>query len=148
MPIAELILRPATTADCEFAFQVWKAAMEPYIEATWGWNENSQRQRQQQEFAVSPHQIIEFADRPIGTLIVKYPSDYIYLSGLYFLPAYQRQGFGSRILEGLLAQGQAHHLPVCLRVLKVNPQAQHLYQRMGFAVTDEEEKFVVMEKLP
>jgi len=122
--------------------------MEPYIEATWGWNENSQRQRQQQEFAASPHQIIEVLGQPIGTLIVKHHPDYIYLSGLYFLPEHQRQGFGSRILEGMLAQGQTHNLPIRLRVLKVNPQARHLYERMDFAAIGEEEHFIVMEKLP
>ena len=122
--------------------------MEPYIEATWGWNENSQRQRQQEEFAASPHQIIEVLGQPIGTLIVKQTPDHIYLSGLYLLPDHQHQGFGSRILEGLLAQGQTHNLPIRLRVLKVNPQARHLYERMGFVAIDNEECFVGMEKIP
>jgi len=141
-------LRPATTADGEFAFRVWKAAMEAYIEATWGWDENSQQQRQQEEFTALPYQIIQADSQPIGTLIVKHTPDHVYLSGLYLLPKHQRQGFGSRILEDLLAEGQAHHLPIRLRVLKVNPQARRLYERMGFAVIDEEEHFVVMEKQP
>ncbi len=141
-------LRPATTADGEFAFRVWKAAMQPYIEATWGWDDDWQRQHQQEEFGALPYQIIEVSGQPIGTLIVKRTPDHVYLSGLYLLPEHQRQGFGSRILEDLLAEGQAHHLPVRLRVLKVNPQARHLYERLGFVAIDEEEHFIVMEKLP
>ena len=139
-------LRPAVTADSAFAFQVWKAAMQSYIEATWGWDEDAQRRRQQEEFDPLSYQIIEAGGKPIGTLIVKHAPEHIYLSGLYLLPEHQRQGFGSRILKGLLAEGQAQGLPVRLRVLRVNPQARRLYERLGFVVTEEEQHFAVMEK--
>ncbi len=122
--------------------------MQPYIEATWGWDENDQRRRQQKEFAALPYQIIEADGQPIGTLIVKRLPDHIYLSGLYLLPEHQRCGHGSRILNGLLAEGQAQGFPVRLRVLRVNPQARRLYERMGFVAADEEDHLVVMEKVP
>lgn len=141
-------LRPVTTADSTFAFQVWKAAMQSYIEATWGWDENAQRLRQQKEFAATPPQIIEAGEQPIGTLIVRHAPDHIYLSGLYILPEHQHCGYGSHILEGLLTQGQAQHLPIHLRVLKVNPQARRLYERLGFVAVSEEDNFAVMEKAP
>jgi ribosomal protein S18 acetylase RimI-like enzyme len=141
-------VRPATTTDGAFAFQVWKASMAAYVDATWGWDENAQRQRQQEEFIAAPPQIIEVGGQPIGTLIVKHEADHIYLSGLYLLPEHQRCGYGSHILKGLLAEGQAHNLPVRLRVLRVNPQARHLYERMGFVAAEEEKSFVVMEKAP
>ena len=32
-------LRPATSADSEFCFQLHKAAMGEYITAIWGWDE-------------------------------------------------------------------------------------------------------------
>ena len=146
-PIA-VTLRPAADADSAFAFQVWKAAMQPYIEDTWGGDETDQRRRQQKEFAALPYKVVEADGQPVGTLIAKHSSDHIYLSGLYLLPEHQRQGFGSRILEGLLAEGQAQGLPVRLRVLRVNPQARRLYERLGFAVIDEKEYFAVMEKAP
>ena len=146
--IIAVTLRPATDADSAFAFQVWKAAMQPHVAATWGWDENAQRQRQQEEFSNSPYQILEADGQPIGTLIVKRPPDHIYLSGLYLLPEHQRCGHSSRILEELLAEGQAHRLPVRLRVLRVNLQARRLYERMGFVATNEEDYLVVMEKGP
>lgn len=144
----DVTLRTATTAEGEFAFQVWKAAMEPYIAATWGWDENAQRQRQHEEFSHRPYRIVEVGGHPIGTLIVNHAPDHLYLSGLYLLPEHQRQGYGSRVLEGLLAEGQAHNLPIRLRVLKVNPQARHLYERAGFIALSEEEVCTVMEKAP
>ena len=63
-------LRPAADADGAFAFQVWKAAMQPYIQATWGWDENGQRRRQQEEFDALSYQIIEAGGQPVGTLFV------------------------------------------------------------------------------
>ena len=138
-------LRPATTGDGEFAFRVWKAAMKAYVDATWGWDESEQRRRQREEFSSSPPQIMEAGGQAVGTLVVKHDPGHIYLSGLYLLPEHQRRGYGSRILKGLIAQGQACHLPIRLHVLKVNPQAQQLYERMGFVVTHQEDCFIVME---
>ena len=123
--------------------------MEQYVEATWGWDESIQRQRQQEEFAARAYQIIEIAGQSVGTCIVERQPDCFYLSGLYILPEYQKREIGSLVLKGLLSEGQAHKLPVRLRVLKVNPDAQRLYERNGFVVTDETEAaFVVMEKSP
>ena len=138
-------LRPATNADRDFAFQVWKAAMQQYIEATWGWDEASQRQRQQEEFDVAIYQIVKIAGQSAGTLIIKRHADHLYLSVLYLLPEHQGQGIGSQVLASLLAEARAQGKTVRLRVLRVNPQARRLYERMGFVVTDEtEECFVSM----
>ncbi len=133
-------LRPATAADRDFAFQAWKAAMQQYVEATWGWDEASQLQRQQEEFDVATYQIMEIAGQSAGTLIIKRFPDYLYLSGLYLLPEHQRQSVGSQVLANLLAESGAQGKAVRLRVLKVNPQAQRLYERMGFVATDITEK--------
>ena len=123
--------------------------MELYIDATWGWDGSAQRQRQQEEFAASTYQVIEVAGHSVGTCIIRRQPDCFYLSGLYLLPEYQGQGIGSLVLESLLSEGQAHGLPIRLRVLKVNPKAQRLYERHGFTVTDETDiDFVVMEKAP
>lgn len=143
-----LTLRPATTADGAFAFHVWKAAMEAYVDMAWGWDETWQRQNQQKEFVSRLHKIIEARGQPIGTLITEYASDHLYLAGLYLLPEYQRQGYGSCVLERLLAEAQAQYLPVRLRVLKVNPLARRLYERAGFIPVGEEEVFTIMEVSP
>ena len=144
-----VVLRPATSSDRDFAFHAWKTSMKHYIEATWGWDEEAQMQRQHEEFAkwADPHyQIVELAGQPIGTLIVNRHLDHIYLSGLYLLPEYQRQGFGSQILNDLLLEAQLRKVPIRLRVLNVNSQARRLYERLGFAVADESQPpFMLME---
>ncbi len=142
----QIDLRPATVTDRDFAFQVWKAAMQQYVKATWGWNEASQLQRQQEEFDVVTYQIVRIAEQSAGTLIIKRHPDHLYLSGLYLLPEYQRQGIGSQVLASLLDEARVQSKIIRLRVLKVNPQARRLYERMGFVVTDEtEQDFICME---
>ena len=120
--------------------------MQEYVEATWGWNEDSQFRCQQEEFDLATYQIIMIAGQSAGTLIIKRHPDYLYLSGLYLLPEHQRQGIGSQVLARLLAEARVQSKIIRLRVLKVNPQAQRLYERMGFIATDEaEEDFICME---
>ncbi|MCA1597184.1 MAG: GNAT family N-acetyltransferase [Chloroflexi bacterium] len=145
----KLGLRAATAADSEFVFRVWKATMQRYVEATWGWDESSQRQRQQEEFCASTCRIIEAHGRPVGTLIVNRRENCVYLSGLYVLPEHQGQGLGSQVLQGLFTDAKRNQLPIRLRVLKVNSGARRLYERNGFVATDETDVyFVVMEKKP
>jgi hypothetical protein len=47
----------------------------------------------------------------------------------------------------VLEQARASHLPVSLRVLKVNP-AQRLWRRLGFTVVGETETHWLMELPP
>lgn len=148
-PERDVQLRPAAISDRGFAFHAWKTAMKEYVEATWGWDEAAQVERQRAEFdeLFDPHyQIIEVTGHPAGTLIVNRHPDHLYLSGLYLLPHYQRQGYGSQILRGLLSEAQSQNIPIRLRVLRVNQQAHYLYERLGFSAIDESElPFTVME---
>ena len=51
-------LRPATQADYDFIYQVKKAALGPYVAATWGWDESFQRDYFAREFDPAEHQVI------------------------------------------------------------------------------------------
>jgi ribosomal protein S18 acetylase RimI-like enzyme len=53
------------------------------------------------------------------------------------LPAFRGRGLGSAIVRDLLAEAHARSVPVTLQVLKENPRARGLYERLGFAVTGE-----------
>jgi hypothetical protein len=41
--VTPVALRAATPADCEFCYELHKAAMGGYITAIWGWDEQVQR---------------------------------------------------------------------------------------------------------
>jgi GNAT superfamily N-acetyltransferase len=116
------------------------------VEGTYGpWDEDDQRAR---FFAANPtesHQIVETDGRPIGCLDVRRLDDQVKLNRVFLLPEFQNRGIGSQLIAGVLAEADAAGLPVHLRVFKINP-ARHLYRRLGFAVTDETETHLVMER--
>lgn len=60
-------LQPATTADNEFCYRLHRAAMRPYVEAIWGWDEATQRDFHQRGFNPSQTQIITVDDRVLLT---------------------------------------------------------------------------------
>ena len=131
-----LSLRPATVVDREFAYATTRDTMREYTVATWGkWSEEDVRRRTNENIAAGTTSIILLGDRPIGIRVVESKADCIRLAQLYILPAYQRRGFGSELIERLLAEARIAGLPLRLRVLRVNP-AFHLYQRLGFKVVE------------
>jgi len=71
--------------------------------------------------------------------------DHWFLSKLYLLPAFQRGGLGSRLLQGLISDARMVRLPLRLTVLEVNP-AFRFYERHGFSVTATEPPRIHMER--
>ena len=62
--------------------------------------------------------------------------DHWFLSKLYLLPPFQREGLGSRLLEELIADARMVRQPLRLTVLQVNHAARRFYERHGFEITD------------
>jgi ribosomal protein S18 acetylase RimI-like enzyme len=125
-------LRPATPADRDFAFELNRATMKEYVEATWGWDEAEQVALFQESFAPADCEIVRVGDTDIGLLAVEEHDDETYLAGIYLLPEWQSRGIGSSIVRSLLHRGAASGKPVTLRVLHTNPRAEALYERLGF----------------
>lgn len=69
----------------------------------------------------------------------------IYLGQLFLDKDFQRRGIGTKVVNLLIAEAQAADLGVTLSVVKTNP-AMRLYERLGFAVTREDEFKVYMKR--
>jgi len=89
------------------------------------------------------HAIVELDGQPIGFTCVTSTAVEVYLVRLMILPQFQKRGFGGQIIRETLARADARHLPVRLRVMKVNP-AKRLYERHGFVVGEETDTHFVM----
>ncbi len=61
------------------------------------------------------------------------------------LPEYQRRGVGSAVIKDVNREATEQELPVTLGVLKVNPRAQALYEKLGFVVNGETETHILMK---
>jgi ribosomal protein S18 acetylase RimI-like enzyme len=71
-------------------------------------------------------------------------ADHWDLVQIQIVPEKQGRGFGSTILEKLLADAVQANVPVSLSVLKANP-ARHLYERLGFRIVKEKAQAYDME---
>lgn len=130
-------LRPARVTDSEFVFSVKKDALGPYIEAVWGWDETFQLDFHAKDFDLNTVTIIAEGNIEVGWFEVDRTGDEIQLPALYILSEHQGRGIGTAVLEGLMREARKQRRSISLQVLKANPRARALYERLGFAVTGE-----------
>ncbi len=140
-------LRPATDADYDFLWRLAKETMQGYVHAIWGWDEDWQAQRFRGSFDASQWRVITVDGQNAGGLLAGLrPSDGgLFLSNIYLLPGFQNRGIGSAIVQSLLAEARTSGLPLTLNVLKSNPDARRLYERLGLRVVRENAERFFME---
>jgi GNAT superfamily N-acetyltransferase len=142
-----LATRPATEDDRGFAYQVKRAALGPYVEQVWGWDEAVQQAFHARAWEARRPDIIVVNGEDAGTVqFVRRDADYL-LGEFYLLPRFHRQGIGSRLMRRLLDVADAEGVPVRLQVIRINP-AKALYQRHGFRVHGETATHFLMERAP
>ncbi|MFD7919824.1 GNAT family N-acetyltransferase [Streptomyces sp. NPDC059740] len=124
-------LRPVTSADSEYCFQLHKAAMGTYITAVWGWDEQAQRDFHARAFTPDRWQIITVDGTDAGMLHVEHRATEVYLARIELPPDHQGRGIGRRLIRGLLEQARQQGRDLTLDVLVVNQRAQALYRRLG-----------------
>jgi ribosomal protein S18 acetylase RimI-like enzyme len=129
--MTSVALRPATSADSEFCFQLHKAAMGGYVTAIWGWDEQRQRDFHVRSFNPGRWQIITADGTDIGMIDVEYRAAEIYLSRIEICPEHQGRGIGTRLIGALIDEAGQNGQDLVLDVLTVNHRAQALYQRLG-----------------
>lgn len=133
--IKEISFRDAKEGDFKFLYKLHRETLKEYIDQTWGWDENWQVNYFREKFNISGKKIIMQGGVEIGCLTVQDMGNYIFLSYIALMPAYQNQGIGTRLIEEVLEKGHQRNSPVKLKVLKKNP-AHELYRRLGFKVTE------------
>ena len=131
-------LRPALNADFEFLYQLHRATMKEYIEATWGWEESWQREYFQAKWEPAKRQIIQIDGQNAGVLVIENRDGEYYLGLIEVLPEFQGQGVGTAVIQDFIAAAHQQNLPATLHVLKSNHPARKLYQRLGFTIVVEE----------
>jgi ribosomal protein S18 acetylase RimI-like enzyme len=146
--VAGVALRPAVEGDREFLFALHRASLKEYVAATYGpWDDQRQRELFDAKFAPARYQIITRAGADVGCLRVEDFPDHVALSLIEILPAHQRQGVGTAVVQFLIARARAQRLPLRLHVFKVNP-ARRLYERLGFTQLAETPTHYIMQLPP
>ena len=148
MPGPEWTLRPAAETDRDFLFELNKAAMGPYVAATWGWDEDEQIAFFDARFDPARHQIVRIAGADVGVLEVEERPDEIHLARIALLPEWQGRSIGTSIIGSILRRAADSGRPVTLRVLRRNPRAIALYESLGFTSTRQSDTHVFMQAQP
>jgi GNAT superfamily N-acetyltransferase len=130
-------LREAGPDDSELAYSVKRAAFRDYVEQIWGWSEEEQRRLHDQRFGFHHFQIIRAGGADVGVLATSLSADFVSVHQLFIVPEHQGKGIGRQCMRRVMDAAAALRLPVCLRVLKINPRARVFYERLGFVCTEE-----------
>jgi GNAT superfamily N-acetyltransferase len=125
---------------------VKKTTLGEYVRQVWGWDEDEQRRLHQRRFASQEFQIIVAADADAGILVLSHEPDCLRVNQLLVLPEYQGKGVGTACMRQVLEDAAGRHLPVRLRVLRVNCLAIEFYRRLGFIDTGLDDTHVQMER--
>jgi ribosomal protein S18 acetylase RimI-like enzyme len=144
----EYSLRPATAADLDYLFNLHRATMRDYVDATWGWNDEWQRDYFEKKFDPDASLIIQVFDQYAGVLVTEDKPDELYLALIEVSPSYQRQGLGTTIITELQERAESAGKPMALHVLKTNEPARRLYELLGFVADADEDHRVRMVWAP
>lgn len=139
-------LRPATTRDSQFVYEVKKKALGEYVGQVWGWDEDEQRRLHQRRFASQDFRVIVVAGADVGVLALSHEAGCLRVNQLLLLPEYQDKGVGTAIMRQVLDDATRSRQPVRLQVLKVNHRAVEFYRRLGFRDAGMDEIHVQMER--
>jgi GNAT superfamily N-acetyltransferase len=141
----QISLRPAIGEDYDLLWWLHCVTMRPYVEKTWGWDEQWQARYFRDHFDPTTRQVIEGDGESIGCISVERREDCIFLTALEIAPDYQSRGIGTKLIQALCDEADDRSVPVELQVLKVNP-ARRLYEWLGFAVVGETETHYLMRR--
>lgn len=133
-----IALVPAATGDYEFARETYYATMRWIIERLFGWNQAEQDASFATQFRLNEARLIMMDDQRVGWIQVQQTESAVTLHQFYVVPALQRRGIGTRVLEMVIQEARSQGKPLKVAVVKLNP-AKGLYDRHGFRTTHEDE---------
>lgn len=134
----DIHVREAGPADVSFARALYFETMREMIESNFGWDQRRQEESFAEWFDLREVGIIVTDDRDVGWMQSSTNEHEVFLGSLYVRPEMQRRGIGTHILRNLIVQCSQSSKALTLAVMKANP-AIHLYERLGFRVTHEDQ---------
>ena len=101
----------------------------------------------QENYADASFDVILVEGEPAGRLYVHRGPSEIRIVDIALLPEHRGNGIGTRLLEELLAEGDAEAKSVTIHVERMNP-ALRLYERLGFSLVEDKGVYLFLERPP
>ena len=100
-----------------------------------------------ENYAGASFDVILVEGEPAGRLYVHRGRSEIRIVDIALLPEHRGNGIGTRLLEELLAEGDASAKSVTIHVERMNP-ALRLYARLGFSLAEDKGVYLFLERPP
>jgi GNAT superfamily N-acetyltransferase len=150
--------RPIAPDDRELLLRVYRSTREDELATVVDWTPEmkdafilqqftAQHTWYQEHYEGAEFLVILVDEAPAGRLYVHRRPSEIRLMDITLLPEYRNTGLGTRLLRGLLAEGEATGKPVTIHVEIYNP-AMRLYQRLGFRPIEDRGVYHLLEWRP
>lgn len=150
-------LRPATDADLDFLHRLYATTREDELtQVPWTDEQkaafvsqqfHAQHQYWHENYTDTSWDVVLLDGEPVGRLYVARWPDDIRVVDIALMPAHRGGGLGTRLLRGILAEGDASGRKVSIHVEIFNP-ARALYERLGFVQAEEKGVYLLMERHP
>lgn len=107
------------------------------------WNE---ARHQQEPLHPERYQMVRRAGETIGFFAIRFADDHLYVQTIQLVAGARGAGIGTYLMNHIRQLAVARGLPaIRLRVLRANPRARQLYERLGYAVVEDHPTSVVMQ---
>ncbi len=137
-PAPRYAARRAVPDDFAFAWALYSGLMREMSHQLGLWHEPVQREMIRAAMSSAGTDIILAGEEPVGWVQVQETSEAVFVHHLYIAAEHQRRGVGTRMLKKILKDARLRGKPVHLWVIRNNPRARQLYQRLGFTIVDED----------
>jgi ribosomal protein S18 acetylase RimI-like enzyme len=155
--LGSISLRPTTPEDETFLLTLYASTRESEL-AVLGWDEclkkafidmqfGAQMQQYRMSYPKASNSIVLLNNEAVGRLIVDRDEHELVLVDISLMPEHRGQRIGTHLIKQLLHEAASVAKPVRLHVLQTNP-AKHLYQRLGFAVVNNDQLYCEMVAAP
>ena len=141
-----ITFRAATSEDFDYCASLYFAGMATVIREL-NLDMAAQTASFRRQWAPAEVRVITRDGVAIGWLQTATLSDALFLKQLFVESAWQRRGIGTEVVRGLIREAADASRAVTLGVVKTNP-AKRLYERLGFRVTNEDERKLYMRREP
>jgi GNAT superfamily N-acetyltransferase len=127
--------QPVVADDAEALVAIRIAAMRESLERLGRFEPQRARDRFLSGFDPLRTRHVVVGGERAGFVVVRPDGDGLLLDHLYLLPSAQGQGVGAAVMADLLADADAHGLPVRVRALR-DSAANRFYERHGFELVE------------
>jgi ribosomal protein S18 acetylase RimI-like enzyme len=114
---------------------------ETQVQAFLAQQSRAQSMGYRHQFGAEHDHIVQLDGEDIGRLFVAPVGPALCVVDIAVLPAWRNQGIGTQLLQQVLRTAAEQGRPVQLSVMRGNP-AQRLYERLGFAVTAQDDLYL------